>query len=391
MITLKQFAKYFQDGLNVLLPQYGLNNAEFVIFDDAGKYLKAVRSGNIVNYKINGLLSVSTSANDANNVISMGVNGLILTFLLPLWTPRTTPQQTSEDLQPTEDNRYVFAETIRGVIDTYFQKSGVTTLVDKNNTLYSVSYKAGTAATGSAQIRPGIGNSIEYSTYIEVTFAEGGVSSKEISITIDGSLQPFQSVRFGRSPVFERNVFSYETRSTCFSSSTVFAVDIDLPLVGNTHAQEYLAEGELNTIHFVNIDFGKYEKKYIMTFGNIQETAKGTAIAGINLSLMEIPENPALFNVPSNFSAYRFKYETSEPTTLSFNMSGGAYVFERTLYVSGVGFSGGTIGKKQFELTDKSFVWDEDEQAYFVYLIMDTNNTSLVQISDPSAPMTKLR
>ena len=69
MITLEQFADIFQRGLNAVLKK---NEIQFKIWSNVGKYQKAIRDGNTVTKYINGNLRVSSSANDANDLV-MGV------------------------------------------------------------------------------------------------------------------------------------------------------------------------------------------------------------------------------------------------------------------------------------------------------------------------------
>ena len=124
MITLEQFADIFQRGLNAVLKK---NEIQFKIWSNVGKYQKAIRDGNTVTKYINGNLRVSSSANDANDLV-MGVNGLTLDFIVPLKRPRTNAKQTAEELAAIQDGQYPFVEEIVNAIDGYFQKAVSTSM-----------------------------------------------------------------------------------------------------------------------------------------------------------------------------------------------------------------------------------------------------------------------
>lgn len=385
MITVKQLAVKFEDGLNAILQNPEI---KFKIWADAGEYKKPVREGNTIVHEIVGNLRTSTSSNDANNVLVMGVNGLSLDFLIPIYPPRTNATQTAEELALIKDGQYPFLEYITSAINAYFQEAQATTLTDENNVEFSVAFQAGAVIPGNVEIAAKFGKSVPYNVFIQVYFIEGGTNSKDVKISVDGQLMPFQAVRLGRAAVLERDVFAGETISKCYASSTAFSVDADFPSSNNpatTTALDYLLNGEANTAHFVNVQWGNVgvEKLFFMIYNTVQTSVTGIAVAGVSASLIEVGGNDELYNLPQGFKTVRFTFANSQVDTLSFTLSE-----ECQTYIAGVG-AVKRNGAQTVTLTPLSFEYNGDEQdgsngTYNVNLIVDKD----VTISNASAPFT---
>ena len=378
MITIKQLAALFENGLNAQL-----NNPElkFKIWATAGEYQKPVRDGNTIVHEIVGNLRTSTSSNDANNVLVMGVNGLSLDFMIPIYPPRTNATQTTEELQKIKDGQYPFLEYIMTAINAFFQEAKATTLPDEDNVEFSVAFQAGAVIPGAVELAAKFGNSVPLNVFIQVYFIQGGTNSKDVKIRVDGQLMPFQAVRLGRAAVLERDVFAGETVSKCFASSTAFSVDADFPSSNNpatTTALDYLLNGEANTAHFVNIQWGSgVEKLFFMIYNTVQTSVTGIAVAGVSASLIEIGGSEEVYNLPEGFKTVRFTFTNSQAATLSFTLSE-----ECQTYISGVG-AAKRNGAQTVSLTPLSFQYNGDG-TYNVNLIVD----KAVTVSNASAPFT---
>lgn len=373
MITLEQFADIFQRGLNAVLKK---NEIQFKIWSNVGKYQKAIRDGNTVTKYINGNLRVSSSANDANDLV-MGVNGLTLDFIVPLKRPRTNAKQTAEELAAIQDGQYPFVEEIVNAIDGYFQKAVSTSMPDKDGNSYAVSYQAGTAVGGTVDLLPLVGKALEVSVYIEVYFIEGGVSSKSVKVYVDGISIPYTAARFGRSPVIERDVYADEFVSKSIITSTAIAIDLDFPSTAKGSAGialDYLFDGEPNVAHFVKVKWGTVkEKNYFMTVNSAVNSSQGITIAGASISLVEVGDN--VFSVPRGYQVRKFLFNTAEPDNLTFALSENC-----TVYIAGKVYSSSDSISVNLKSTD--LVYDEDLDLYGVTLVTDR----VVNVIRSSAP-----
>lgn len=378
MITIKQLSELFENGLNAQL-----NNPEikFKIWATAGEYQKPVREGNTIVYEIIGNLRTSTSSNDANNVLVMGVNGLSLDFMIPVYPLRTNATQTAEELQKIKDGQYPFLEYIMSAINAYFQEAKAITLTDEDNVEFSVAFQAGTVIPGAVELAAKFSNAVPLNVFIQVYFIQGGTNSKDVKISVDGQLMPFQAVRLGRAAVLERDVFAGETVSKCFASSTAFSVDADFPSSNNpatTTALQYLLNGEANTAHFVNVQWNSgVEKLFFMIYNTVQTSVTGIAVAGVSASLIEIGGSEEIYNLPQGFKTIRFTFTNSQAETLSFTLSE-----ECQTYISGVG-AAKRNGAQTVNLTPLSFEYNGDG-TYNVNLIVDKE----VTVTNASAPFT---
>lgn len=378
MIKLTKLANYFEEGLNDTL-----NNPEikFHIWADAGKYDKPFRSGNEITHYIVGNLRTGTSAKDAND-LAMGVNGLVLDFLIGTEAPRTNATQTEEELQEIKEGQYPYISYITSAINKFFSTAQVVSLKDDDGTEYSISWLAGTAITGGVDIRSQIGSSIEFTVYIDVTFVAGGVSSRSVRVYIDDSITPIpmKAIRHGRSPMLERDVYADDLTSKSVATSTAFSIDVEFPANGDTATKvclDYLFRGKLNEVHFVNVKFGEVkERLYLMTLNTVQAAAQGMSIVGITASFIEATPNVLLINVPEGFQVGKFIFQTSEAESLTFTPSVDclAHVAGKTMKLTG--------GKAQTVALEPSVMeYDFEKKDYEVYLI--TNKA--VSISAASA------
>lgn len=377
MIKLTQLTELFENGLNSIL-----NNPEIQIkiWSEVGDYQKSRRNGNIITYFINGNLRTSTSANDANALV-MGVNGLSLEFSVPLKRPRTNATQSEEELSKIKDGQYPFVAEIVNVINSFFQKAQSTTLYDESGAEFSVAFQAGTAVPGTVDIAAQVNQSIPVSVYIEVYFIQGGINSKNVTVTFDDSNVNFQAVRKGRSPMTEQDVYAGKLISKSIVTSTAFAIDVDFPASADALTQEcinYLFEAEPNVAHFVDVQFGNYSKMFLMTLNAVQTSAQGIAIAGLSASLMEVVENASAVDVPNSFQTGKFTVTSSDIERVTFTPSVDckAFIAGETLSLNG----GAAV---TVALNSAAFEYGENGE-YYVYLITD----KAVAVSNSSAVFT---
>lgn len=379
MISLKDIARKFEDGLNVIL-----NNSEiqFKIWADAGKYAKPERNGNSIVHQIVGNLRTSTSSNDTNNTLVMGVNGLSLDFMIPIYPPRTNAMLTEAQLAVIEDGQYPFLDYIANAINTYFQKAQVFTQEDNEGEVFTVAFQAGAVVPGSVELAPKFGNAVPYNVYIQLYFIQNGLNSKDVKISVDGEPMPFQAVRLGRAAVLERDLYAGETISKCFASSTAFSVDADFPASANTPTlgvQKFIFDGEPNTAHFVTVQWSnKVNKLFFMTYNTVQASVMGINVVGLSASFVEVGGNQALYNLPQGFKTVRFTLSDSQTKTLLFTLPRQCSTF-----IAGVG-AVNRNGAQTVNLAPTSFQYDEDNDIYSVDMVVDGE----IIITNASAPFT---
>lgn len=379
MITIKQLAKRFEDGLNTVL---GNSEIQFKIWANAGEYKAPVRDGNTVTHYIIGNLKTSTSANEANALV-MGVNGLTFEFSVPIKQPRTNAEQTEKELAKIKDEQYPFIAYILNAVNQYFQRADVFELKDDEGIEFTVAYQAGTVIPGDVDLAAQLGNHLVVSVYIEVYFIEEGLSSKNVFVYFDNEPIPFTAVRHGRTPVVDSDVYAGKLVSKSIVTSSAFAIDLDLPanLKGfSTECLEYLLSGEPNTAHFVNAVFGDTSKLFLMTLNTVQTSAQGIAIAGESASLIEVIENAEALNLPDGYQLGRFSIENTQVPSVAFTVSEDCNAFM-------AGVTGKMSGAQVVPITPADITYDESTDGYFVYLITDVG----VGITKSSAPFTVIK
>ena len=377
MISVKQLAEYFENGLNKTL---GNPEIQFKIWADAGEYKKPERDGNVITHYILGNLRTSTSANDATDLV-MGVNGLSLDFKIPVQAPKTNATQTAAELQKIQDGQYPFLTYITNAINSYFQKAQAFSLTDESGTEYSVAFQAGTAVTGNAEIAARHGQSVDFNVYIEVYFIQDGINSKDVKIYFDGESVPYQALRTSRAAQLEREVTAGDLNSKNLATTTAFSLDFEFPANSDKATSEtfnYLINGDPNTAHFIEVQLATTSKLYFMMNNTINTSAEGVSIAGITVALIEIMDFATAVNVPEYFQVGRFEFDNSDINSLSFTLAE-----ECNTFISGVGALNRS-GPQTVALTSRSFKYNDETGKYFVTLITDKT----VTITNSSAPFT---
>lgn len=369
MITTKQLAEYFEERLNEV---FGNPEIQFKIWADAGEHVKSHREGNTVTYFINGNLLTSSSANDANALV-MGVNNLYLQFAVPLQQPRTNMKQTAEELQKIKDGQYPFIEKITNVINGYFQRADVFTLQDDKKINFTVAYQAGTVIPDTVDLQAQIEDYLPISVYIEVYFMESGLNSKDVVVLFDNVPVPFLAARHGRTPAIESDVYSGSLVSKSLITSSAFAIDLDFPAATSDALTQstinYLMSGNPNEAHFVRVAFGGAQQTlYLMMINTVQTSVQGIAIAGFSCSLIEVIENIEALNFPDDYQLSKFKMNDSKAESITFTLSRSCNAFI-------AGKASIMAGSQTVELSPDDFIYDSQDDCYYVYLVTDREVT----------------
>ena len=376
MISLLQISQMIEQGLT---SQLNDPNIDFKIWANAGELSKSLRSGNTVQAYIQGTLRSSSSSNEAN-ILSMGYNGLTLDLSVPLQAPKTLATQTAEDLQRIVDSQYPFVSLIASTIDAYFSVANAFQLTDENGTQYTVSIQAGRAITGNVDVAATLGNNLIFTVFIGVYFLEGGVSARNVILTIDGVRVPLSSVTIGRANRMANDVYQNSMTVKNMSSATALSIDFAFPANSdNTTAQTFLSllNGQPNVAHFVELRIGsQYDGQYLMMFDNLNIAAQGVQFAGVTGSLIEVVGDPQFINVPDYIQVGAFTFSDSN-TTQSIS-----FIAHATVYCAGQFFDGTAGGTISVSLTPSDFVYMAANDEYYVFLL----SLGEVTVSDASAP-----
>lgn len=394
MITLSAIAKIIEDDLNTELKNaLGLNEEQEEVLGDAeirfriyavtGDHEVRFRRKNTLPYEIEGNLRLTSSMNEATDV-PMGINRLSLDFLVPVKPPRTNAAQTEKNL-PVRDERgeFAFVNIVLSAIDTYFANPKSFTLGDEGEQ-FSVSLVAGTAVSGTRDLHPILGDSVEISVAIDVYFMKGGISSKDVTLTIDGEKVPFLSIRFGRIDTLDRDVYSGTLRSSGIASSSAVSIDLQLPAGSDLATKAILAacfnEG-LNTAHFAHLQFGSgNSKNMLITAESVHTTAQGVSLASIQVSFVEAAEEPDLLQFPSRYSVYRIEFVRSESASFKIQATERKNVTQKEMLPEIMAYAGGKFisgekpedGKYEFSVSvrEKDLMPD-GEGKYYTIVVFD--------------------
>lgn len=372
MITLEQIAQYFEDGLNSV---YNKKYIKFSIAANAGIVREPIREQNTVTHFVTGSLTVNSSSNDANLLV-MGANVLSLQFPIPTRQPRTTANE--KVLPRTKNGRFPFVDEVMKVINDYFKEAQSFVLMDGEDE-YSLSFHAGTSMAEGASIDPDIGECVMAFVSITLYFIKGGIISKDVQVTIDGERIPFQVLRTGRSSELSRDVFSDKYISKAIASSTAFSIDVQFPANADVTTSETLAfllDGAPNTAHFLTVKYGAEaeEKLYLMIFDNVVTNAQGVTVSGMTSAFVEVVEVTDAVNFPVGYQVLKFIFSDTKATSISFSVDE-----ECDFYLGGVTGSG--TGEQTIALSPDDFVYNEEGDNYFVYLV--TNKKVTVYSSVP--------
>ena len=104
-----------------------------------------------------------------------------------------------------------------------------------------------------------------------------------------------------------------------------------------------------------------------MMFDSLITDAQGITFAGITGSLVEMVDNPLFVGVPEYFQVGRFAFNSSDYKNMTFNIT------ECTGYICGqVRDMNDAVA---VSLSEQDFVYDEESDQYYIYLITSTAAT----------------
>ena len=364
MITTQQIADYIENGLNAELQYEGLS---FKIWATAGERDKPVRSGNAVNYSIDGNFRVVTSSLTPN-ILVMGVNAFTLTFDVPVNPPKTSASQTAEDLARVRDGQYWFVLYIERIISSYFKLPQELSFTDEEGT-YNATLAAGVAIPEGIDLTAWRGNTVPVDVYIELTIGQNAVMSRSAVIEIDGEPVPFVSYIPERASVVDAAQYSSDESTKTLATASAIVAEVNIPLnteYGSSDAVlDYFFGGHNNVVHFLKIALGQKSDVYLVEISRATVGLENAKIASSTFRLSEAVADADLLDVPEGFQVGYFTMQSSTVTSITITVSEPCL-----LYVAGQAYE--VSDQITVSLIPKYIPYNDDAGTYRLYVITNT-------------------
>ena len=364
MITTQQIAEYIENGLNAALQYEGLS---FKIWATAGERDKPVRSGNAVNYSIDGNFRVVTSSLTPN-ILAMGVNAFTLTFDVPVNPPKTSASQTAEDLARVRDGQYWFVLYIERIISSYFKLPQELSFTDEEGT-YNATLAAGVAIPEGIDLTAWRGNTVPVDVYIELTIGQNAVMSRSAVVEIDGEPVPFVSFIPERASVVDAAQYSSDESTKTLATASAIVAEVNIPLnteYGSSDAVlDYFFGGHNNVVHFLKIALGQKSDVYLVEISRATVGLENAKIASSTFRLSEAVADADLLDVPEGFQVGYFTMQSSTVTSITITVSEPCL-----LYVAGQAYE--VSDQITVPLIPKYLPYNDDAGTYRLYVITNT-------------------
>lgn len=335
MIGLKTFAENLQTKLNA-------NNSglTFVIKADSKQFDKAVRTGNVVNDRINGLLTLQAS--DMSNLTSGELFATISCRLQVIFRLKGGVGDDDEEIINPDNGQLVqtiegnntYIERVRDALSNAFQRNEQSVMTE-NGKSYLVCILYQFVETGIRDQQSPIGDCMSFTAYISYMLVENGLNTHDIVYTLDGKIIPFQTNTVYRTPTMDANVPANSANGAVknLASQSIFSISFQLPALRNEITRrmfEWLFGGELNVAHILGIKYPTFsgsntqEKCYLMTYGENNASGETIKNVGQTLTLVECWNDYELVGIPSNYYIY---YKNNSSAALRFLVDTYYYVF----------------------------------------------------------------
>lgn len=281
MIPIEKLVSDLNDALNGILAD---DSRLFDIIPDGGEYAGYSRKYNAVTEYINGVATITDSGITPISGIEVVTQTLSVVVAVKL-----DPRENVKD----ED---IFLP-VRNAIATYASKAYNVPYVDENGKTFSVGFSATQPYAGELAIRPEIGRSIVYTFSVLYTFIQNGVNSKDIVITFEGEVVPFEELTIVRVPVQDGGAFSGTNGAAKnITTQTALELNFSTPALTDNKISAALADfiltGSAKTYDVtIKTPYSDTAVAFRMAFGQSNVTARGTENCGLTTSLVESYED----------------------------------------------------------------------------------------------------
>ena len=368
MITIQEIAEHIENGLNAQLQnaEFTYEGIAFKVWATAGERDKPVRSGNSVNYYINGNLRVATSSL-LPNILVMGMNAFTITFDVPVDPPKTSSSQTAEDLARVRDGQYWFVLYVENIISSYFKLPQDITFTD-NGVTYNTTLAAGVAIPEGIDLAAWRGNTVPVDVYIELTIGQSAVMSRSAIVELDGEPVPFASFIPERASVVDAAQYSADESTKTFSTSSALVAEVNIPLntiYGSSDAVlDYFFGENNNTVHFLKIGLGQRSKVYLVNISRATVGLENAKVASSTFRLSEAVSDIDLLEVPDGFQVGYFTMQSSTATSITIRVNAPCL-----LYVAGQAYEANGGHPITVPLAPKYLTYNDDAGNYRLYVI----------------------
>lgn len=372
MDIVTQFINRVETDLNNII-HAAMPNVSFNIWSRVGKHRKKKRqAGNIAPYDIEGEFNVTASSMEANDLV-IGVNGAEISFMVPIDPPRTSADQTPQDLQEVKDDQLWFVNAVGTILTNYFQSyktfSFDETNADGDKVSYTIGVMGGASISGTVDISPVYGKAVPVNVYLEINIVQNGIVSTDIEVYIDNEKIPKQSFYPSRASELNGDVLSNSLDSKYIATSSALAFKINFPLtksgVPSSELIKYLLRGEANTAHFVDI-YGLEAKPsyYFMLISQSSAAVEGVSMVGGTMDMVQVLQYNEMVSVPKSYQVGAFRAANSNAQIISF-FTNATEPFKA--FVCSEVRSFGTLGS----IAPKPDNFVDADDGYLVYIITD--------------------
>lgn len=278
MISLSQITEFIQNGLN--------NNTQNIVFNiiEEGKYKEAQRNSGTNNFTeyVNGSLSSVSSA-------------IIPILGLNVATQQARLELVVSDLYAeSESDLADRVETVRNIVQNFFQQNVVTVLTDSEGKNFSVNAYFSLLNSGTLSMRPTAGVSFTLLGEVNLSFIESGISSFTCPIYLDGVQIPYENALISRVPSINSVPYQDSNSATQgYTESTSLGVDLEVPSLSNNEAINNILNFIINaddSIHTLTVNFNGTSTDYNVIFGECNLALQGVLNGKHKVSFVEARE-----------------------------------------------------------------------------------------------------
>lgn len=299
MIQINDLCDFINQQLNMRLAGNSEYSSDFVFefYPDSGNYTPPVyeNNSNKVKKRVLGIVEVdSSSIVPTSNGLRIATQTLLINFAIKIQKDLGVEDSVREPIKAVSD---FMAEAQNFDSGAWFN-------TDKK---YVVSMYGTQPSPGERVQHPQLGDSLTYSFYINFSFVENGVCSKDEELyynyfaEVDGETEgrseqiQYISMNIIRSPLSDGSPFS-NTDGNSLTWHNGSTLEIHLSLAATTNSQfvkdfyEYLLTGEekIFEIRYFNRNFTDYlGKTYNMHFSESNLTSRGVENVGLSIKLVQ--------------------------------------------------------------------------------------------------------
>lgn len=276
MIPIEKLVNDLNNALNGILAE---DNRLFDIIPDGGEYSGYSRTYNEITEHIDGVASITDSAITPISGIEVVTQTLSVSIAVKL------------ELKKGVKDEDLFLP-VRNAIATFASNTYKEPYVEGGKT-YSVSFSATQPYAGDIAIRPEIGRSIVYSFNVYYSFVQNGVNSKDITLSFENEIVPFEELTIVRVPVQDGGAFSGTNGAAKnVTNQTALELNFSTPaLTGNKISvalADFLLTGKEKAFDvMIKTPYSDSATAFKMSFGQSSVTARGTENCGFITSLVE--------------------------------------------------------------------------------------------------------